>query len=136
MSRVAPNASFGGGNAIIPADERHIVRVPQYGIDVALAQAAFVKIDRQIRCMRGEGRVPSPKMYSWLWVMRDTCRSVGRTGRPLSNRMRAACIKSVGEQVYARILKANTDSDVPAVLRELPKKPPVRKIQDDETNSE
>lgn len=123
-------ASRGGGGRIIAADERHVVRAPQYGIDVALAQAALIKVSKWMATIRYAGEDMPPKLIGWYWALKDTCRRVGTSARPLSDRMRAACIKTVGEDTYQRILRANTDSGVPEVLRNLPKKPPIRKVEE------
>lgn len=101
---------------------------PQHGIDVAIAQAALARLKGSLAASAvagGDTRVWAVRYRMARAICRDLARSPWST---MTAGQRRVLSYWAGDEAVARAERANT-SDVPEVLRVLPKRPPTRKVE-------
>jgi hypothetical protein len=106
----------------------------QRHIDLALAQEVLRLMIRRRKAGAANGdRGQMMRAVNWEWGFKDICRNLSKDpGARMSEKQRRMCEKILGAAVVERIKRANLVSSVPAVLQNLPKKPPAKPKTDDE----
>jgi hypothetical protein len=120
----------GSGKHFTHASNIYRIQNPRHDLDVRLAQEVAER-NRRIFCASDFKNTVSAGIRSFA---KDLCKDLAlRPERPLSDRQRAAlvrCLKSDRKAVYEEAYAAL--SNVPDVVRYLPKKPPQRVTKEEE----
>ena len=119
----------GGSGKRIPADSAGFI--PEnfdgsHATDVAIAQAAFRHLGSRLRAQCAAFGHPEPVVTNLRRIAQFTCRCLSRGGTMSAN-MRRIMSSQIPPAELAKILTLHRNDAIPEVLRNLPKRPPMRK---------
>ena len=119
----------GGSGNRIPADSAGFI--PEnfdgsHATDVAIAQAAFRRLISRQRAQCAATGHPEQVVTNLCRIAKFTCRALSRGGT-MSQNMRRILSDQIPPKELAKILALHRNDETPEVLRNLPKRPPMRK---------
>ena len=127
------DARRGGGNILLPVGTGPEFNIPQRDIDQAIVQTARASIDAAYRAEFAAGHVEKGRAMALIRrIVIDCGRMLAATPfKTLTPKQRAFLIKWCPKGEQARFLVPGTPP-IPEVLKNLPKKPPTRRVTDED----